>query len=283
LTREGRENDLLRLDDDPNTNAALWAALPPLASLEPLTVRADDRIDLTDPSGKVPVLFERRVGHGRALIMNGSGMYRWGFASADEQSPRRFDRLWGNVLRELSEPAQTTPLRLVPESPLVARGEAVHMNATLQDAAFKPVDGARVALTVRGPVARTVDLPAAGQGGYGAALEGLPPGRYDASAKATLNGHAAGDATATFWVDPQSAEWEDTAPDAGLLAAVAHASGGIAVDPGQEGRIGPAFSAPRPRAGRESALRLWESPLAFALATSLLTTEWWMRRKRGLA
>jgi len=283
LTREGKDNDLLRLDDDPAANAALWSALPPLSTLEPLTTRADDKVDLTDPSGRVPVLFERKVGHGRALVVNGSGLYRWGFAAGDEQSPRRFDRLWGNVLRELSEPAQTTPLRLVPESPLVARGEPVRMNATLQDAAFRPVNGARVTLKVRGPVARTLDLSAAGDGGYGAALDGLPPGRYDASATATLGGRSAGEANATFWVDPQSAEWEDTSPDPGLLAAVARESGGIALTPGHEDKIAPAFSAPRPRAGRESALRLWESPLAFALATALLTTEWWMRRKRGLA
>jgi hypothetical protein len=273
----------MRLDDDPATNAQLWSALPPLSTLAPLTTRADDRVELTDVSGKVPVLFERKVGHGRALVVNGSGLYRWGFAGDDAQSPRRFDRLWGNVLRELSEPAQTTPLRLVPESPLVARGEPVRMNATLQDAAFRPVDGARVTLRVRGPVARTLDLGAVGQGGYGAALEGLPPGRYEASATATVGGRGAGEATATFWVDPQSAEWEDTAPDPGQLAAIARASGGVALAPGQEGRIGPAFAAPRPRAGRENALRLWESPLAFALATGLLTTEWWMRRKRGLA
>ncbi len=283
LTREGRDNDLLRLDDDPATNAALWSALPPLSTLEPLSTRAEDRVDLTDATGKLPVLFERKVGHGRALIVNGSGMYRWGFAAGDEQAPRRFDRLWGNVLRELSEPAQTTPLRLVPESPLVARGEPVRMNATLQDAAFKPVNGARVTLRVKGPVARALDLAPAGDGGYGAALDGLPPGRYDASASATVGGRSVGDATATFWVDPQSAEWEDTSPDPGLLAAVARASGGAALAPGQEDRIAPAFAAPRPRAGRENALRLWESPLVFALATALLTTEWWMRRKRGLA
>ena len=100
---------------------------------------------------------------------------------------------------------------------------------------------------------------------------------------ATLGGKKLGDATATFWVDAQSAEWEDTAPDPGLLAAVARASGGTAVRPGGEDRIAPAFAAPRTLAGREAAHRLWESPLVFALATALLTTEWWMRRKRGLA
>jgi hypothetical protein len=183
----------------------------------------------------------------------------------------------------MGEPAQTEPLRLVPERPLVARGEPVRLSAALQDAAFRPLDGARVETKVTGPVTRTLPLPGAGQGGYGAALEGLPPGRYEASATATLRGRVVGSARATVWVDPQSAEWQDTAPDPGLLAAVARASGGVAVERGREGSIAPALAAARPRAGRERAVRLWESPYVFALATALLTTEWWVRRRRGLA
>ena len=283
LTAEGRSADLLRLDDDAASNAVLWSAFAPLANVVPVAASGDDQVYATDASGRLPVVFERRVGRGRALFVNGGGLYRWGFSGTDTEAPRRFERLWGNVLRAMGEPAQTEPLRLVPERPLVARGEPVRLEAALQDAAFRPLDGARIETKITGPVSRTLPLPASGQGGYGASLEGLPPGRYEASATATLRGRVVGSARATFWVDPQSAEWQDTAPDPGLLAAVARASGGVTVERGKEGAIAPALAAARPRTGRERALRLWESPFVFALATALLTTEWWMRRRRGLA
>lgn len=283
LTAQGRSADVMRLDDDAAANATLWAGLAPLANVTPIAASGEDLVYATDPSGRLPIVFERRAGRGRALFVNGAGTFRWGFSGSDADAPRRYERLWGNVLRAMGEPAQTEPLRLVPERPLVSRGEPVRLEAALQDAAFRPLDGARVVTKVTGPVTRNLPLPAAGQGGYGAALEGLPPGRYEASATATLGGRVVGSARATFWVDPQSAEWQDTAPDPGLLAALARASGGVAVTRGREGSIAPTLAAARPRTGRERALRLWESPFVFALATALLTTEWWMRRRRGLA
>ena len=283
LTTEGRAADVTLLDDDRASNAVLWGNLPPLANVQPLGASGDDRVFATDAAGRLPILLERRIGRGRALVINGAGTYRWGFSGTDAEAGRRYERLWGNVLRAMSEPAQTEPLRLVPEHPLVARGEPVRLEAALQDAAFRPLDGAHVVAKLAGPVSRTVQLAPAGQGGYGVSLDGLPPGRYEASATATRDGRGIGSARATFWVDAQSAEWQETAPDPGLLAAVARASGGLAVPPGREGSIAPALAAARPRTGRERALRLWESPLVFALATALLTTEWWMRRRRGLA
>ena len=283
LTSAGRTADLVRLDDDAASNDALWSGFAPIANVVPVAASGDDQVYATDASGRLPVVFERRIGRGRALFLNGGGTYRWGFSGNDNEASRRYERLWGNVLRAMGEPAQTEPLRLVPERPLVARGEPVNLSAALQDAAFRPLDGARVETKVTGPVTRTLALPGSGQGGYGGSLEGLPPGRYEASATATLKGRVVGSARATFWVDPQSAEWQDTAPDPGLLAAVARGSGGVSVTKGREGSIAPALAAARPRTGKERAVRLWESPYVFALATALLTTEWWMRRRRGLA
>ncbi len=283
LTEAGRASDLVRLDDDPAVNFGLWGALPPLQNVQPLAVSATDRVDVADAGGRVALIAERRVGRGKVVFVNGAATYRWGFSAADVESGRRYERLWGNLLRALSEPAQSEALRLVPERPLVSRGEVVRLEAALQDARFQPVAGARVTARLSGPQTRDVVLESRGEGAYGAPLSGLPPGRYTVSANAQVDGRAAGSASATFWVDAQSAEWQDVAPDPGLLAAVAAASGGASVKPGEEGGIPASLTAARPRAGRERAVRLWESPFAFAMIASLLSAEWWFRRRRGLA
>ncbi len=215
--------------------------------------------------------------------MNGASTFRWGFSGNDLEAAARYERLWGNLLRAFSEPAQTEPLRLVPERPLVTRGEPVRLAATLQDAAFRPIAEARVTARVSGPAPREVVLESRGQGAYSTVLDNLPPGRYTVSATATLNGRNTGAASAEFWVDAQSIEWQDVAPDPGLLAQVAQASGGRSVPPGKEGELAPALVAARPRAGRDASVRLWESPIVFALLASVLSAEWWIRRRRGLA
>ncbi len=283
LTEAGRASDLVRLDDDSAVNFGLWGALPPLQNVQPLAVSATDRVDVADAGGRVALIAERRVGRGKVVFVNGAATYRWGFSAADVESGRRYERLWGNLLRALSEPAQSEALRLVPERPLVSRGEVVRLEAALQNARFQPVAGARVTARLSGPQSRDIGLESRGEGAYGAALSGLPPGRYTVSANAQVGGRAIGNANATFWVDAQSAEWQDVAPDPGLLAAVAVASGGASVKPGDEGGIPASLTASRPRAGRERTVRLWESPFAFAMIASLLSAEWWFRRRRGLA
>lgn len=283
LTEAGRNSDLVRLDDDPAVNLGLWAGLPPLQNVQPMATSASDRVDVADAGARTALVAERRIGRGKVVLVNGAATFRWGFAGADPDAARRYERLWGNLLRALSEPAQTEPLRLVPERALVARGEPVRLEAALQDAAFAPVSGARVVVRVKGPVAREVVLDSRGEGAYGMTLAGLPPGRYTATASAEAAGRAAGQASATFWVDAQSAEWQDVAPDPGLLAAVAEAAGGKALRPGREADVPASITAARPRAGRERTVRLWESPFVFAAIASLLSAEWWFRRRRGLA
>ncbi|MGH7724387.1 MAG: hypothetical protein ACREOU_03070 [Candidatus Eiseniibacteriota bacterium] len=283
LTEDGRQADLVRLDEDPAANFSLWSALPPVENVQPLVASAEDEVLAVDARGRVPVVLERRAGRGRALIVNGASTFRWGFSGNDLEAGARYERLWGNLLRAFSEPAQTEPLRLVPERPLVTRGEPVRLAATLQDAAFRPVTEARVNVKVSGPVSREVVLESRGQGGYGTVLDNLPPGRYTASATATVGGRSAGSANAEFWVDAQSIEWQDVAPDAGLLAQVAQASGGRTVKPGREGDVAAALAVARPRAARDASVRLWESPFVFAILASILSAEWWIRRRRGLA
>src|SRR5215470_4359850 len=104
----------------------------------------------------------RRVGRGHLLVINGSGLWRWGFSAADEAASPRFERFWGNALRLLSEPTQSEPLRVAADRPLVSRGEPIEVSASLQDARFQPVDGASVTATLE----RESDLP--GAGGKGA-------------------------------------------------------------------------------------------------------------------
>src|SRR5204863_1722837 len=101
LTAQGRSADLMQLDDDPAANANLWAALAPLANVEPVAAQGDDQVYATDASGRAPIVFERRAGRGRALVINGAGTYRWGFSGGDADATRRYERLWGNVLRAM--------------------------------------------------------------------------------------------------------------------------------------------------------------------------------------
>jgi hypothetical protein len=295
--------DLVGWDSDPARGERAWRLAAPLADVMPLRAGPGDRVLVRAAGGaaagsadRPPLLLARRVGRGQALLVNGTGLWRWSLSGSDELSAERGTALWRRLVRWLAEPAQAEPLRVEPERRLAAGGETVRLFATLQDSAFRPLAGAEVTGELRGtdgrarPVrfvpAGTSGGPApagpAATGSYVAELEDLPPARYRLSARATRGGRELGRAACEFAVDRWSLELARALPDSAALAALAAATGGrvtAAVDVERWARDLPARDLAR---GRDVSSNLWESPLPYAVVLGLLGVEWVWRRRRGL-
>jgi hypothetical protein len=100
---------------------------------------------LVGSAGDGPALLAaRRIGRGQALLVNGSGTWRWSLSGHDELTGERGRQLWRRLVRWLAEPVQGEPLRVRPERWLADGGDAVRLIATLQDESFRPVAGAQV-------------------------------------------------------------------------------------------------------------------------------------------
>ena len=288
-------------DTDPARGERAWRVAAPLADVMPLRAGAGDRVLVGSaglPAGRSPLLLARRVGRGQALLVNGTGLWRWSLSGTEELSAERGTALWRRLVHWLAEPAQAEPLRVEPERRLAAGGEPVRLFATLQDSAFRPLAGAEVTGELRGPVgrARTVRFvpggapgtPAAA-GSYVAVLEDLPAARYRLSARASRGGRELGRADCEFAVDRWSLELARALPDSATLAAVAAASGG-SVGPvlragtpaADAGRWAGALSARSLARGRTVSRKLWETPWPYAVILALLSIEWIWRRRRGL-
>jgi hypothetical protein len=229
-------------------------------------------------------MVSRRIGRGHALIVNGTGLWRWSLAPGDELAAERGRRLWRRIARWLAEPVQGDPLRVRPERWLAAAGEPVRLFASLQDAEFRPVAGASVEGEVapsQGAALRVLFEPGAA-GSYVATLDDLPPGRYRVSARAARSGRDLGRATSEFAVDRWSLEEAHTSPDSATLAAVARATGGRVSPAEGVARWARALLARDLALARSTSVRLWESPWIFAMVVGALSIEWLWRRKRGL-
>ena len=276
--------ELLAWDDDPARGERAWRAAAPLSELVPLQPGPADRVLIASAGGGPPLLLARRIGRGQALLVNGTGLWRWSLSGVDELTAERGRALWRRLLHWLAEPAQAEPLRVRPERWLSSGGEAVHLFATLQDAAFRPLAGAEVAGEAQDAAGRprAVRFEPRAAGTYEAALEDLPPGRYRLGTRAVLGGREVGRASTEFAVDRWSLELARSQPDSATLAAVAAASGGRVTAAAGVERWARALPARALARGRSESLRLWESPWVFALVVGLLAVEWFLRRRRGL-
>jgi len=276
--------DLLQWDDDAARGDQAWRAAAPLSDALPLAAGPGDRA-LLGSQGGGPVLFlARRIGRGQALLVNGTGLWRWSLSSLDELSGERGRQLWQHLVHWLAQPVQGEPLRVQPERWLVAGGEPVRLFASLQDDAFRPVAGAAVEGEVRGESGgpRHLRFEPRDAGSYVATLDGLAPGRYQVTARAVRAGRDAGHATSEFAVDRWSLEEARTLPDSVTLAAIASATGGSMSAARDAAGWGRGLSTRALARERIESARLWEWPWLFAIVVGALSIEWAWRRRRGL-
>jgi hypothetical protein len=279
---EARE--LLAWDDDPARGERAWRAAAPLAEVAPLEGGPGDRVLIHGAPDGPPLMAARRSGRGRALLVNGTGLWRWSLSGHDDLTAERSRRLWRGLARWLAEPVQAEPLRVRPERWLSSRGDPVRLFATLQDSEFRPVADAAVegeVVDAAGGTRRVTFAPRAA-GSYVAELEDLAPGRFRVNVRAARGGRALGRASSEFAVDRWSLEEARTQPDSTGMALLAGATGGRSTAAASVGRWARAIDARSLARGRMESIRLWESPWLFGAIVTLLSVEWAWRRRRGL-
>ena len=223
-------SELLAWDDDPVRGARAWRDAAPLRDVAPLVPGGADRVLIGGRAGDSPLWVSRAIGRGQALLVNGSGLWRWSLSGNDELAGERGRRLWRKTVRWLAEPVQGEPLRVTAERRLVPGGEPVRLDAVLQDARFQPVSGADVRAELVGPdnKLKKIAFTPGGAGAYTANLPSPGPGRWQVSVRALRNGRELGRARSEFVVDRWTLEALRAQPDSAAMAAVASTAGGRA-------------------------------------------------------
>jgi hypothetical protein len=175
-----------------------------------------------------------------------------------------------------------------PTKNLFEGAENVVLDGQIWDEDYRPIAGADVRATVRGPTGATeektreISLVDLGEGRYRGQLSGLPAGDYRIQGRARSAGADVGADSSEATVAPYRMEFEDPAPNFALLREVARESGGRflmldeAKDLADELKLEPVV---------ERSVREWpfqESSLLFLALLGLLGFEWALRRGRGL-
>jgi hypothetical protein len=295
VTLEGQRHSATAVSDNPAETARRWAALPPLTrtggGLIP-TAEARVLLEYNGPRGlAAPALAVSFTGQGKAAWLYGRGAWRWGFLPAGTPSP---DDLYAQFLlgmmRWLAEPAARERFQVDPGKRVYQDGEPVRFTAGLWNEAYAPVSGARVRVEIRpdsgGAPPRSIELPA-----------GVEPGRYEGEDAAFAPGAWSWEATAgnstdgrelsrahgRFWVESMGPEFARTVPDREALAQVAARSGGALFEAEGVDALADAIPHAIRRQGRVREWDLWNHWLLFAAFVVVLSAEWFLRRRRGLA
>ncbi|MBI3653003.1 MAG: hypothetical protein HY231_18410 [Acidobacteria bacterium] len=294
LSGRGREHPAARLADTPEANLKAWEQLPAITVPEIVkeikpgaTVILEARSKI-DKNRVVPLLVEERYGRGRTLAFLGSDTWRWRMEV--ESKNTSFESFWLNLSRYLVE-AVRHKIEAAPERVFYGKREEAKIKVEVSDEKYQHIAGAQVLATVTTPTGATLEVPlkAANEEGFEGYAGSLLPeedGLYKVEVSARQGDKAGailGTAQTRFIVGALNREAHDAAQNRDLLKRLATDTGGNYYTLSQQKNLVEDLThLDNPNSVKVS-YDLWDMPFNFLLAVGLAATEWFIRKRKGLA
>jgi uncharacterized membrane protein len=288
-TPAGAQDAILRMDPDPVADARIWQELPGMLWMAGAqrarpgaTVLA---VNASRPNafGPRPVLAVQTFGAGRCLMCMADSTWRWRWRVGD----RYFYRFWGQVLRTMTprdNPGGNRLAQISADRSEYRPGDRVVVTARVLDEFYRPVRRPGITARLAGPSgAQSVLLRAVpgSSGLYSATIMAGASGGYRVGlAPPAVTGPAT---YARFLVQQVSLEQQQPEMNERLLRRIAGVSGGRFLRLEEL----PRWSSRLPR--RTLTVRsvretdVWNAPILLLGALALLSLEWLLRRRSGMA
>jgi hypothetical protein len=267
--------------------------VPSTSTSAPSSLQAEETMRMRDEFQKTHALVvAHRMAMGQVLFMGFDSTWRMRYRVGDTYH----HKFWGQVLRWATAAklpggtnlvkVGTDRARYSPHAKIVARAKIQHPDFSplvANDVAVKVFSGKQ--LVLRKNLAYTADSP----GMYWAELGELPSGTYRLelsapSAKPMLDQEKVEGVATEFSVDPSTPiEQVELSADRGLLGQIAASSGGVVAElyeaPRVLGALGPGTLVTH----EVRQYTLWDCWWFLTIIISLVTAEWLLRKKVGLA
>jgi hypothetical protein len=242
-----------------------------------------------DPSGAaLPALAAQPFGNGQVGALLIGDLWRWGM-HRDHTGESDLERSWRQTVRWLvANVPGRVDLAVRARAGGASTSPAVEISVRVRDAEYRPLDNAKVTLTITPPGGKPLILDAEPDprepGVYSASHVSKTPGAYRVGATATAPDGSAVGARETGWAaQPAADEFARLTPDRGYLKSIADKTRGELVDgENLDAFVRGLSSRPAPITEPWTS-PLWHHPAYFLLAIVCLTAEWGLRRVNGLA
>jgi hypothetical protein len=299
LTARGATHPITRLNEDRAVSHKIWNELPEVSIPETLeglkpgaTVLVEARQTGSRAGGSpgrvgatVPLLAHQRYGRGHALAFTASDTWRWQLKMDSKSNAH--ETFWRQMLRYLVSisPDQTM---VASENDVYALGDPVRIAADVRDKKFFSVDDARVTARVIKPSGTSVELPLNftardNADVYVAEYKADELGRHQI--ELTAIGAKIGSTTAhsDFLVAELNREFYDAAQNEDLLRRIAAETGGKYYTLDQLDSLVDDLTYRKTDNSQLVTVELWDMPINFLLLVGLVSGEWFLRKREGLA
>ena len=301
LTREGWLQPWVRLRANESDERGRLQTMPGFRTLNPtrgIKPGASVMATVTDGQGTIwPALVTQKFGRGRSAAMLIGDLWRWQLQRVEDH-PDDLAKAWRQTIRWLVADVPGR-VELKTDAAVDVAPEAVRISVQVSDTEFNPLENARVAIRVEGPVrvggdekekeesaqvVLTAEPSTEKPGLYSTVFIPREPGAWKLTATAvTMDGEELSPSVAGWVYEPLADEFRSTTTNRELLTALAEESGGRLIEAEDLDEFASELKSEPMPVMETWTMPLWDHPLVFLIVISCLAGEWGLRRTRGLA
>jgi hypothetical protein len=290
LTSYGSQHPITRLSLSADDNRKRWDAAPALVGFNPTagpkpgaTVLAQG--STPDTKGQSPVILAfQRFGKGKSIAFMTATTWRW--KMGQEHSNNFHELFWKQMLRWLVSDAPD-PVNAETEKNSYSPDEPVWIRAQANDPSFLPLNNAQMHVQVKTPSGEMSSVPLSWDvekdGTYSGSFKPEEEGIYEISSEAFQGSKSLGTAKSNFRIAPSNEEFHNAAMNADLLRRLSAETGGRYYSPKDTRTLPEDISYVDTGSSRLEEKDLWDMPFLFMLLVGLISIEWILRKRKGLA
>jgi uncharacterized membrane protein len=290
LTSYGLVHPVTHLAPSEEQNRKKWDAAPTLVGFNPTskpkpgaTVLAQGSV--LDSHGQSPVILAfQRFGRGKSMALTAANTWRWrmGLNHADNMH----QLFWKQMLRWLVSDVPDT-VNASTDKTSYSQDDSVVIRAEANDASFLPVNNSQVTAQVKAPSGQTSTVQLAWDvekdGAYSANFEPQEEGIYEVTSEAIQGNKSLGTGRTNFRVSELNEEFHNSNMNLDLLKRLSAGTGGRYYSPDDLRTLPEDISYTDKGLSRIEEKDLWDMPFLFLLLVGLISTEWILRKRKGLA
>ncbi len=291
LTAAGQTHPITRLNEDRAANQKTWNDLAPVSVAEALpnlkpgaSVLLEGRRS-TGQAQTVPLLVQQRYGRGQTFALTATDTWRWRMRMDSKNNSH--ETFWRQMLRYLvsGSPLQT---EVSAEQDVYTMDDAVRVVADIRDKHFNPVSDARATARITKPSGATIDVPLKfttlnDVNTYAGEFKADELGQHRIDLNATSGTVGPVNATANILVSDRNREYYGATQNSDLLKRVAAETGGKYYSLSEVQSLLDDLTYRKTPYSERVTKDLWDMPINFILLIGLVSAEWFLRKREGLA
>jgi uncharacterized membrane protein len=289
LTGYGMLHPVTRFTDMEAQNRDRWETAPLMVGYNPtLGAKPGATVliqgNLQDSGGQSPVILAfQRFGRGKSAALTTASTWRWQMELEHKDSFH--ESFWKSMLRWLVSDV-SDPVEVATDKDSYSSQDTVVMKTEVHDSAFVPLNNARVTARVQAPSGKTqildLDWDVEKNGVYETDFHPEEEGIYEVSVEALQGDETLGVQKTNFRIAPSNEEFHNAILNSDLLKRLAQDTGGRYYTPEALDALPEDISIIDTGSSRVEEKELWDMPFLFLLLLGLLSSEWILRKRKGL-